>query len=493
MQIEIKNFGPIDNLTFDLDKDIHLIYGQNSIGKSYAIYAVYLLLKNITKEYEKTPIVSSSDTMFSSMGPLYTYKVGNFTEEISEIFNSKLKSLSENQTLDIIEDYNLVFEIALYKTFFGSALKNSFLTTFSSISGLHNKYVNKKFEIILHNSKDFNFKIVSNNENDIKIIYQHRFTKFSIKKESGKYKMFNDDTPPFQEFTLNEVLNQITFLISRELQGVISDVTKNLRFLLYFLPADRSGLYVGLNAISPIIGEISRHRYLLKNPKIDLPTLSEPISDYYLDISTVDKNKVNAEFQEAVDFLQKEVLKGEVDYDQKSKKIYYSPDDLDIKLELSNSSSMIAEVSPLVIYLKHIVNNKFDLEKGYSQVNNWSQNYLHIPSILFIEEPEAHLHPEVQVKLMELFSKLPKYGIKVFITSHSNYMFNKLNNMLIKKEVDDEKIAVYHLVKTSTGTIDKKDMKVTEDGVNDENFQEVTEQLYYERLNYLENNGDTKD
>ena len=33
-------------------------------------------------------------------------------------------------------------------------------------------------------------------------------------------------------------------------------------------------------------------------------------------------------------------------------------------------------------------------------------------------------------------------------------------------------------------------MKVTDDGINDDNFQDVSEQLYYERLNYLEGNHD---
>lgn len=41
MEIEIKNFGPIDSLKFNLNKDLHLIYGQNAIGKSYATYCLY--------------------------------------------------------------------------------------------------------------------------------------------------------------------------------------------------------------------------------------------------------------------------------------------------------------------------------------------------------------------------------------------------------------------------------------------------------------------
>ena len=67
-------------------------------------------------------------------------------------------------------------------------------------------------------------------------------------------------------------------------------------------------------------------------------------------------------------------------------------------------------------------------------------------------------------------------------------MFNKINNILIKKEIEKEKVMVYHLIKTENGTTTNIEMKVTEDGINDSNFQDVSEQLYYERLNYLEKN-----
>ena len=158
---------------------------------------------------------------------------------------------------------------------------------------------------------------------------------------------------------------------------------------------------------------------------------------------------------------------------------------------------MVAELSPLVLYFKHILNNKYASTKG-------RDFFLYEPfydpnsrrkakkgyDILFIEEPEAHLHPEVQVKLIEIFAKLSSLNLKIFITSHSNYMFNKLNNLLIKKEIDRNNIMVYHLVRTDDGTTINSEMKVTDDGINDDNFQDVSEQLYYERLNYLEGNHD---
>jgi len=50
MKIHIENFGPISSFSFDLEKDLHVIYGKNNIGKSYAIEVAYLLLKNILRQ-----------------------------------------------------------------------------------------------------------------------------------------------------------------------------------------------------------------------------------------------------------------------------------------------------------------------------------------------------------------------------------------------------------------------------------------------------------
>ena len=158
---------------------------------------------------------------------------------------------------------------------------------------------------------------------------------------------------------------------------------------------------------------------------------------------------------------------------------------------------MVAELSPLVLYFKHILNNKYASVKGrdlffydpfYVNVNRQKKDKGY--DILFIEEPEAHLHPEVQVKLIEVFAKLSSLNLKIFITSHSNYMFNKLNNLLIKKEIDKKNIMVYHLISSPDGTTCNSEMKVTDEGINDENFQDISEKLYYERLNYLEGKND---
>ena len=65
-------------------------------------------------------------------------------------------------------------------------------------------------------------------------------------------------------------------------------------------------------------------------------------------------------------------------------------------------------------------------------------------SVLFIEEPEVHLFPQEQKLLLEVLTKVYNYlnnnGIKwrFFITTHSPYILNTINNMLLKYTVLQE-------------------------------------------------------
>ena len=43
MKVRIDNWGPIEHCEYDLDKDMIVVYGDNNIGKSYAMQLIYLV------------------------------------------------------------------------------------------------------------------------------------------------------------------------------------------------------------------------------------------------------------------------------------------------------------------------------------------------------------------------------------------------------------------------------------------------------------------
>jgi len=482
MEIEIKNFGPIDNLIFDINKDLHLIYGQNAIGKSYATYCIYCLLKNIKNK--------------AIGGNRFVYFEKHDNSAFDKFVKDRIKSLKTNKSIDCTNDFLKLVENELKEVIL-KGLQNSLLNTFSSLKNLKNRYSDKNYELIISISKSEKLTIFSNSEGVLDLKFEDSLKKVEIFQKdtkSTKFSLYINDRKEFGKATEDEFSIDFIRYIFVKVNQILRKLDFNIRDI-YYLPASRSGLYQALNAFTPIIAELTQNRFFMQNKSIELPSLSEPLADYFIDLSTVDKKHINEEFNEIIKLLQNDILRGEVDYDDKTRRIMYKPKGINLELNLSEASSMVAELSPLVLYFKHILNHKYASTKGrdfffydpfYDDNDKRKKDKGY--DILFIEEPEAHLHPEVQVKLIEVFAKLSSLNLKIFITSHSNYMFNKLNNLLIKKEIDKMKIMVYHLIQTKEGTTINSEMKVTEDGINDENFQDVSEQLYYERLTYLEKN-----
>lgn len=79
------------------------------------------------------------------------------------------------------------------------------------------------------------------------------------------------------------------------------------------------------------------------------------------------------------------------------------------KIPLTAAASSIKELAPLTLLL-----NRFPV-KGLS--------------ILF-EEPEAHVHPNRQVKLADLLACIVKEGAHLQVTTHSDYLIKRLNNLM---------------------------------------------------------------
>lgn len=102
--------------------------------------------------------------------------------------------------------------------------------------------------------------------------------------------------------------------------------------------------------------------------------------------------------------------------------MYYTKDGADMPLTAAASS--IKELAPFTMML-----NKFSPE-GIS--------------ILF-EEPEAHLHPERQVKVADLIACSVNKGCQMQVTTHSDYFIKRINNLmklhLLKERMSSEEFS----------------------------------------------------
>ena len=63
-------------------------------------------------------------------------------------------------------------------------------------------------------------------------------------------------------------------------------------------------------------------------------------------------------------------------------------------------------------------------------------HYLSKKSVVFIDEPEAGLHPQLLVEFLDIISVLSEYGVQFFIASHSYFVIKKLYLIAQEQRID---------------------------------------------------------
>lgn len=469
MKISIKNFGPIKSFDFDLDKDFHIIYGKNNIGKSYAISVVYMIIKSVLEMGNDMVAFTGLNPSLRSIDKRF-YVLEEIENKINIAFSDGLGSVSiENEVYTLTKE--LLSGMLLIK------LSQAFENSFSDSSNIQNRLTNENFEILI-SSRELSFSIELDDNGELylsriamKEIFNVQFVQKEIKSTLLKNK-----------FTFYANKNELTISVTSILQGMfnysldsILSIKKHLRLYVdsvYFLPASRSGLYEGLNIFSSVFAKLSQSRHLIKE-KIDIPALSETMSDYFLSLSTINVSNSSEEdiYYKLGKKIENEILDAEILFNDDNKRIEYYSSKRKLKLNISETSSMVSEMAPIVAYLKYVVNESTKKDS--------------VHKIIFIEEPEAHLHPEVQLKLIEIFAELISHKVKIVLTTHSNYIFNKVNNLILGGKLESSKVANYHIVNGKEGSYVAESRDVSEEGIEDENFVDVSEMLYNERLAIL--------
>ncbi|MBQ8609269.1 MAG: ATP-binding protein [Campylobacter sp.] len=137
-----------------------------------------------------------------------------------------------------------------------------------------------------------------------------------------------------------------------------------------------------------------------------------------------------------------------------------------------------------------------DIQQASSSVKSLFLLDLYIRSkaqkgdILIIDEPELNLHPKNQILLARLLVMLVNAGIKIFISTHSDYIIREFSSCICLKNVSDEnlknlkeyakqmqldanKLKAYQTIKNKD-KITAKSVKITqEDGIFMDTFNEV--------------------
>ena len=199
--------------------------------------------------------------------------------------------------------------------------------------------------------------------------------------------------------------------------SVMEQVLVGLPLESFYLPAARSGIAQGHKVLAASIVRQSR---MIGLEPVNIPTLPGIATEFLSHIVSLDRRfrrrRKRSELQDAIDFVENQVLQGRVDIDDSYglpyPEIVYEQSGIDSshgKFTLDHTSSMVSELAPLVLFLKYLI----------------VEDYL-----LILEEPESHLHPGAQRQMARGIARLVNAGIRVIITTHSDMFVAQVNNLL---------------------------------------------------------------
>ncbi|MFN5892929.1 MAG: AAA family ATPase [Dolichospermum sp.] len=376
MKIKVKNLGTLREAEFTLG-DLTIICGCNNTGKTYATYALF--------------------------GFLYTWQ-----RMLSiQINDDKIEELLADGVIRIeIQEYIKESEHIVIKACerYTQELPKIFAAPID-------RFKNTKFNISLEIKTE-----------DIKLK-----NKFDRKMGSANAEIFS--------ITKSEESTElvVTLLVEKDkvkipykfIKFLIANAIKDIIFAQFFprpfiASAERTGAAIFRKELN-----FAKNRLLEEIGQADenidtMELLLKEYDDYALPIKTnvdftrkletiVKKNSfITDEHPDLLaDFT--DIIGGEYTV-TRNDELYYVPKGKKVKLSMDESSSAVRSLLDIGFYLKH------EAQHG---------------DLLMVDEPELNLHPENQRRVARLFARLVNVGIKVFITTHSDYIVKELNTLIM--------------------------------------------------------------
>ena len=451
IHIAVENFGPIEKAEIDL-RPLTVFVGESNTGKTYLAALIYAL----HQVFEGIPRVPWLYYATSRFDPIYYSQPADLStqtalEETQEALN-KLKITERPFKFSDLPQWvrDRLRSDSVHSEKLKDELKRCF--DFESVSklirftGCQDGAMNASFEVCEKNQVLWSFNLY-NSESDITVD-----------------KFINEDI----------VLNPEDREIFQKALDV-KDQGIPLRFIMqvsaksYYLPAARSGIMETHQTITSSLVESATRTGLERSP--ESATLTGMIADFLKQIINYDERHPSSDEMNGIaKVLEDEVLRGEIEIKQPSgyPEFRYRPQKAEQGLRMSQSSSMVSELAPLVLFLRGIV------QPG---------------DTLIIEEPEAHLHPAAQTKVAVTLARLVRVGVRVIITTHSDWLLEQIGNLVREGEVmklgKNKTEPTTWLTKEEVGAwLFRTDEPVKEipfehiAGIEPEEYGEVAEELY---------------
>lgn len=474
INLKVSNFGPIISGDVDL-KPLTIYVGPNNSGKSYISMLTYALFHQ--GDFFPPYYLPALSRRRHRPAQRFLGAEPGQVESLEEIFDDWIRK-RDTETFVNVAMRELPSEVVTELTntlkeqadYFVSSLEREivrcFGTEISSLSRMGAK------------PKGFELSIGQGNPN------WHLMASVKRKKldlrdwTSNLDDMYFDfsepDAPRIHRRGLALHSEDIFFLIDYLFDQVSSVFYQEFPNNVYYLPAARSGI---LQSHKLLASAIVSRAPLAGIETFEIPRLSGVVADFISGLLRLD-SEVRTEFYDVAEFLEQELARGRI-YQEPTQQVGYPEIYYETQKEkflLHRTSSMVSELAPLILFLKHQV------EPG---------------DMLIIEEPESHLHPANQRKLARAIVKMIGKGLNIVVTTHSDYFLTQLSNFIRLSELPDERIKqgyseddflppekvgcyIVDWVEEKRGSVIRSLPIDAENGINDSEFGDVAESLYEE-------------
>jgi AAA15 family ATPase/GTPase len=374
MKIKIKNLGILKEAEFTLG-DFTIICGGNNTGKTYATYALFGFLLS-WKQVISINVEDANINQLLTDGVIHL-DISQYGREIPRIVAKGCQEYTQ-----------------LLPRIFAAP---------------ENRFKNTEFQVQLTSEPSYLQREYQNS------IGSANVNLFSLVKTAGS-----------ADFIITLLAKKETSKIPNHvIKDLITDALKDILFgdifpSPFIASAERTGTAIFRKELN-----FARNRLLEQLSQsakdIDLmEVLFKGYDDYPLPI------KSNVEFTRNLETIFKhnsfiiennpdliksfaEIIGGDYLVTQNDE-LYYIPQGKRVKISMDESSSAVRSLLDIGFYLKHI-----------AQPGN----------LLMIDEPELNLHPENQRRIARILARLVNLGVRVFVTTHSDYLIKELNTLIM--------------------------------------------------------------
>ncbi len=370
MYFELKNIGAINQAKIELGK-LTVICGENNRGKTYIAYSLYGFFKSLF-----SPWFQGLVNYFNSL-PLKERLLTELKEK--GVVNVDLREFEQYRN-EIATQLGQLYTPRLKEVFSANA----------------DEFVSAEFKI----------------EIEKRIDYSEQYGKIS-QSNKGVIQASKNENSPVLTITQNSDDEQI---INYFIQGILFELLVLKNFPRPFiLTAERTG-------IQQFQKELDKNRSdlitTLTNTR-DLGLLDENVSRFALPLQdNIDFARNSSNVIKSNSFLKEE----------KPELTAYIEEMLGVQYEIIEGQKVVRDKTTHQALPYYMSSTSV---RAVADLHLWLKHGANKGDILFIDEPELNLHPGNQIKIARLLVRLINNGIKVFITTHSDYIIKELNNLLM--------------------------------------------------------------